>query len=382
MTTGQAPGKSPKAAKSVFVSTTVIRNSDDEASDSDSSLDDLDDLLAPRKPIPAPNEESLEQQQPRYPTRSHLIPSASRVRESSSPSALPVLPKYKYSLDSLVNHTKRDIASEAGVARAQDALGPGKGVLQPVDHASVEAWPLQDRHGRDGGGLVTSVLGPTTEEKEVQRIMHAMKRTEALKRTRVWSFFEQASTSPTPPRPRFPTDALPTAGWQAMLRGRSDQRSVKGLVAHIPQTLHSDSLLSSQDSSPRWLPGKLCRMRRLAGSSANVVTPPDRVDRVLTSIAVCYEPRRDLQSAYINTVQTQWARVPEPDDGDPHNCLPDCRHDRTARDQTHGILEPAVIDDLFRLLGGTPEAVDVQKSIETVPERPHGTSGRQVRRHD
>lgn len=130
------------------------------------------------------------------------------------------LPKYTFSLDSLVDRTEKDAASEAGVARARQAiqLSTAQSDLQHgVDRTSD---PLIEPTNEVDRGLLKSVMDQSTEKGGMQKIMQAMNRTEALNRPKTWSFFHQQAPNLTVERRPLPEECLSSSGWEAMLKGR------------------------------------------------------------------------------------------------------------------------------------------------------------------
>ena len=205
----------------------MIRNSDDE-SDSDTSLDDIDDILTAHRP-PArsspPTENDLY-----IPTNGRTTGGSSNGRkrktrateytEDHFSSTLPVAPKYKFSLEILVAQARKDDAAEATFAHAQSLLNM--------------ASQYDVRHGREdhqgsrgaalGGkldtGLVATVMEEQGKENDIQRLMGAMQRTEALSQAKVWSFFDAASSSTVHELPATLVSAE-QGNWQNVFKGRS-----------------------------------------------------------------------------------------------------------------------------------------------------------------
>jgi hypothetical protein len=66
-------------------------------------------------------------------------------------------------------------------------------------------------------GMLTSALGDNDEGLGFQRLMDAVRRTEALEQGRIWHFFDQDQRLPL--APDFPRDLFPPGTRLAMLRG-------------------------------------------------------------------------------------------------------------------------------------------------------------------
>lgn len=129
--------------------------------------------------------------------------------------------RYQFSLQSLLDQTREEAASEAAVAKAKALINttePGRGHARQSTNASV--------HGAVGGEELLASLAEEDRESGdttgLQRIKHAMKRTEALRRPKAWYFFQQPSPGVDMDHGRpFPVRCCPSVGWQATLKGRT-----------------------------------------------------------------------------------------------------------------------------------------------------------------
>ena len=187
-----------------------IKSSDDEASDTDSSLDDLDDLLAQQH---ASTANTTITSSPSLPYRTELSHAHRVVRPSS---AVPVTKKYKFSLASLVRQTERDVLSEAHLAKAESSLNRGR----------TRGETSEARSNASKDGLDTSLLQTVVNEDEgrgeMQKVLHAMKRTEALSRPLAWYFFEPKTLRDESPRMPFPKiNKTEEPDWRRILNGMS-----------------------------------------------------------------------------------------------------------------------------------------------------------------
>lgn len=174
----------------------MIRNSEDEASDSDSSLDDIDGILASKKPagnaVPPPDLEipilNLEAQSGREERRRRRrTRGTASAEEPSRTPALPVMPKYIFSLDSLVMQSKNYKESDTQTAKARL-------LLQSLEHQEYTTadggTSISDKGAKVDENLVASVMKQHDEDESVGRLMTAIQRTEALYQRRAWSFFD------------------------------------------------------------------------------------------------------------------------------------------------------------------------------------------------
>ncbi len=174
----------------------MIRNSEDEASDSDSSLDDIDDILASKKPagnafpptdleIPILN---LENKSGREGSRTRRkTRGTASAEESSRLPALPVMPNYIFSLDSLVKQSKNHKESDTQTAKARLLL---QSLEQQEYTTSDGGTRISDKGAKVNEDLVASVMKQHDEDEGVGRLMTAIQRTEALYQGRAWSFFD------------------------------------------------------------------------------------------------------------------------------------------------------------------------------------------------
>ena len=185
----------------------VVTNSDDEGSDTDASLGDIDELLRlrrqppeqisspltePDSPILTPSLSSSPKPKPGL----DLEPGATTARRTrgsksvgkySELNSLPRAPKYKFDLDCLVKRSEKDEISAEGITKA-------KNLLATLDQDGCSATAKRDvsvmRNPVDPG-LVASVMKEQGDENHAKRLMLAIERTEALQQNLSWSFFEE-----------------------------------------------------------------------------------------------------------------------------------------------------------------------------------------------
>ena len=171
---------------------TIIRNSDDE-SDSEVSLEDIDELLGARQPASTlpPVSQPVELSSPgptgqdRSVTRSKTKGAASdRTLQSSS--NLSARPAYKFSLDSLRRQNEQNEATEAGTMEAWSLLDCVEEKASSQTKPQISASEAQ----KIDADLMTSVLKEKGETEDIGRLMTAIQRTEAFHLSKIWSFFE------------------------------------------------------------------------------------------------------------------------------------------------------------------------------------------------
>ena len=204
----------------------MIRNSEDEASNSDSSLADIDDLLASKKAA----EKSSPLTEPELPSPQIDIYNScdrSRTRRKAKSTAiadnlrrttpLPVIPKYKFSLESLIKQSKKYEESETQTSKARVLL---QSLEQEKDNAIDGGTGILDEGSKVNEELVASVMQQHGEGEDVGRLMTAIERTEALYQGKSWSFFEGSEVIPESKEGSFPrvdrlNDIL--GGWYKVL---------------------------------------------------------------------------------------------------------------------------------------------------------------------
>ncbi|KAI9838892.1 MAG: hypothetical protein M1819_004100 [Sarea resinae] len=288
---------------------TIIRSSDDEESDLD-SLDDLNDLLAPQRP-PVGADRHLDQNSSTLKVRSR-----SRRQENSSSIAPSVTPNYKFSLDSLVERTVEDVASEAGVAEARAILGPASMRSQRQSGEQTgHTTPGMSRGGEHAQTqLIASVMNESAEDGHYNRILHAIERTDALYSEKGWYFFEDGPTSETEKYNTFPIKTIHSDAWRGVLNDPASmqQSFLSGFV---------------RDMAPM------------------IPLPDEMMLWILEELS--FEPRIDLRQAYISTC-------------------------KSCEAQMQSLLQPPRIRKLFQNLGATSEAVDLTQKAIPRSRKAHG----------
>lgn len=200
----------------------MIRNSDDDGSDSDSSLGDVDDLLRSRRqPDPAVSSPltDLGSSTPSLTDRSSpgaMDKSRPRTRatahkqSTSHQSVLSHPPKYKYDLGTLVQRSVTHEAAEANMSRARKFLES----IQQRDASKTSVTDQDLSEKREiNAGMVTSALKASSESNTVEKLMMAIHRTEALQQEKSWSFFEEeddekGETQMMAEQAAFPTECM------------------------------------------------------------------------------------------------------------------------------------------------------------------------------
>ena len=203
----------PSSQRVIKNGETIIRNSDDE-SDSDSSLADIDEILRPRKRRKSSSPlTELGSSEPEFPMTA-LLPTkkpsrtSRRLRDSTRRDAL-ADKKYKFSLNNLLERTERDNAEDEAYQRALDVANEVIARQMPAD-SSLD-------FGQPSKLLTAEALASkikVEDPDDVDKLMQALKRTEALQINSTWSFFGDSdlmSEVNVPPLPRLAN--FPWSSW-------------------------------------------------------------------------------------------------------------------------------------------------------------------------
>ena len=205
----------------------MIRNSDDEDSDSDASLKDIDEILRSRKtlaeaassPLTEPDSSTLTPvgsciSEPDTEAMPQMRASAGIRKAARSTSTSPRVPQYKFDMHSLVKRRRKDEISEAGISKAKSALEDigriEKSALEEVHKGATNTTKIDP-------GMITSVMKSHGDSSDASRLMMAIQRTEALQTEKSWSFFETDYEPSDIEQSPFKYSA--TRSWHHMLQG-------------------------------------------------------------------------------------------------------------------------------------------------------------------
>lgn len=201
----------------------VIRSSDDE-SDSDSSLDDIDGLIARKS---APNSTPPTESELTLPLANtqtgQKIRASSRLKKpntavSFTPQVQPKFrmpPEYKYSLASLVQRSKEEKTLEENIAKAKSALDSHDIENSLTFSGSHGSAPTESKIDRT---LLVSVMKKKNEGEDIDRLLMAVQRTEAFDLGTTWSFFDDLQGILPSKQAKFPT--LTGTRWEGILNGK------------------------------------------------------------------------------------------------------------------------------------------------------------------
>jgi len=186
----------------------VIKSSDDEDSESgsDDSLVDLADLLQSRSTTYRPQTTTQKTQTP---------PRSKASRGSSnyltSPLSLQPKNKYRFGLKALVSQSQKHAATEASAQRVQGIL----------DDKSAGVAAAQEDEREAHSSLLGSVI-TETDGNGVEKVLQAVRRTEAIQAEKCWYFFDPQGETPRQDPRIFPAECA-TEPWQKKLVKREDR---------------------------------------------------------------------------------------------------------------------------------------------------------------
>ncbi|KAJ5143471.1 uncharacterized protein N7515_002258 [Penicillium bovifimosum] len=275
----------------------VVISSDGEDTDSICSLDDPDTLFAPK---------STKKAEPAPVTFTQTIKSPK---------------KYRHTIDSLVHDAVDDLETEAAVSRVRatyaqtQSNGGARGL-----RASSSGYALNE-------SMLISALDEDEDGVSGQRLIGAIRRTDALDNARAWSFFD--STQPLPPAPELSRDLFAPGSSMEILMD-SNARDRQFISGQFIQMLMSKGLLP--DEFVLWM-----------------------------FHSVPYERRENLSNAYYRILKVcQYLYTEFPLEST------NAMHKNMDVERLRSLIRPADIDDLFSRLGARPQALD--SSQKTSPD--------------
>ncbi|KAL8773511.1 MAG: hypothetical protein Q9209_001615 [Squamulea sp. 1 TL-2023] len=230
--TGSQATVIPSSQRVVRNGKVVIKDSDDERSDSDISLEDLDDLIAPHKPSiisSPPLQNEILSYQPSGARRSADIKTTNKRKSGSGhastnerSAAAIKLPSYKFTLDALLKYNQKYESSRESIQDVAQLL-ENLEEQKPVGKAD----PLTDLD-KD---LLASVIKKNDDDTDMGRLMAAIERTEALHQEERWSFFNAIHE----PMEVDPADCPSVVDqyWQSVLDGSIHRCPVWGASADL-----------------------------------------------------------------------------------------------------------------------------------------------------
>ncbi|ODM14375.1 hypothetical protein SI65_10210 [Aspergillus cristatus] len=279
----------------------VVISSDGEDTDSIASLESPEELFAQlgSGPNDAADKKSGETRETRL--------SINDVKLSKFNAKSSSVPKYKNTLDALVTDAVDDNETEASIAKIRATI--------KLEEESTAATGSDGQDKQLHEGMLTSALGDKDDELGLQRLLDAVRRTEAFDHEKAWSFFSNKVTPP--PAPEFPRDSVAPGTYLAVLRepGSRERAFHSGIV---------DFALSKQ-----FLPDEL-------------------VTWIFHSVPA--EPRDELRQVYCRVFK------------------------HATAERVRSLIRPNDIDLLFQRLGATPKALALREPVSPDPQSAPDTS--------
>ncbi|KAL3466837.1 hypothetical protein BJX64DRAFT_274224 [Aspergillus heterothallicus] len=269
----------------------VVISSDGEESDSEGSLASPEDFLSFMKP-PTFKVRFTDGNEMDHDSSASGRALRSRKTQNTRSSLLlrPAPRPYKNSLDSLVKQALSENETEAAIAR-----------LKAESIQGSEASNLKSAHEEV---LASAVNSGADDPTGLQRLLDAVRRTEAFDMGKSWSFFDLKT--PLPPPPEFPRDCVCPGTYLSVLRepGSRERAFYSGIIDFaLSKDLLSDELV-------RWI-----------------------------FYSISSEPRESLRHAYCRAFK------------------------RTTAGRMRSLLEPEDIDTLFWHMSARPEALLLSSPI-------------------
>lgn len=257
----------------------VIQASEDEDTDFISSDDDLPSLFskpsgAKAVPVPARKENN----------NLFATPEAKRTALAMFSSPLTIMPKHKFDIQALLKHAEADKALEESERRIASIMADEDDAMQ--GHQLPQQQPANNQKKvpvslHDTIMDVLSDAEGSQDEGHRERLLRAVKRTEAAVHRKEWHFFDRRlpNTASIEARNPFPSAAARGAwAFLAPAKGRAELFE-DGLPYHIQakmQSLPDDIFLWVLDEAP------LTKTRKLRGEYLRLLgVCPDHVRRLV-----------------------------------------------------------------------------------------------------
>ncbi|KAL1970382.1 hypothetical protein VTN77DRAFT_5542 [Rasamsonia byssochlamydoides] len=288
----------------------IVTGSDGEDTDSIESLESPEELLKMFTKPATPADQKKDSEAKTIDSERTLRPRQTTARNTIDRVFMPQVPtpKYKFTLEDLVTHAVDDEEAEAGVAKAKAALESSRkeGKEAPNGTSSRERGKSADIRE----DVLTSALAEERDETDLQRLLNAVRRTEAFDQDKSWSFFSDQATTPSPPE--FPRDSILPSSREAFLREPASRE--RAFHSGIVEFALSRDLL-----------------------------PDELIIWILYSVPS--EPRDDLRYAYCRALK------------------------RASPRRIASLVRPEDIDEVFRSLGAKPAALNLSERI--IPDCTH-----------
>ncbi|PFH58198.1 hypothetical protein XA68_14038 [Ophiocordyceps unilateralis] len=211
----------------------IPASDESNSEDSDSSLQDLSDLIGRRPPPAAPSTPPKLYHDP------YATPRAKRIAVQFDPSPLALIPKLKFDMKALAEDARRDDATTASSKRAKEAAAAGdKQVAASSDHAaSDDAFVkiVKERGGQDA-----------------QKVLRAVQRSDTGASPRFCFFAAEYSRPASMPAPK----AARSGPWRLLTQGSLCARE-QHLASGVPQMAICKTK-GLPDELLQWILDELC----------------------------------------------------------------------------------------------------------------------------
>lgn len=177
----------------------VVTNSDSET-DSISSLESPDELLARFMPQAKP--EITDTDTNNSSTMAQRGGSSSRFGKKPISMAIP---KYSFSLDDLVHHAVDDNEMQENARKAREEM----------ETNAKKRGEERLGQGMSRDDIISVLVGDDVDPVDRQRVEQMLDRTEAFEESKTWSFFEDTACPPSPHR--FPQKSIAPGYWGGVL---------------------------------------------------------------------------------------------------------------------------------------------------------------------
>ncbi|KEY80182.1 hypothetical protein BA78_6531 [Aspergillus fumigatus] len=208
----------------------VVISSDGEDTDSIASFEQLEDpLLMFMKSNPTAASETREAENSVGDSEMALPSQRLNDTNKASNARSSKVPQYKFSLDDLVTQAAIDNETEATIARL-------KAVRADESSSKPDTPPSRQLNE----GLLTSALGDQDDELGLQRLLDAVRRTEALEIEKFWSFFNYEAKAL--PALEFPREPIAPGTYLAVLRGINPNRESEPSTLALLNSLYPEHI--------------------------------------------------------------------------------------------------------------------------------------------
>ncbi|KAL4805803.1 hypothetical protein BDV18DRAFT_139879 [Aspergillus unguis] len=248
----------------------VVISSDGDESDSVGSIESSEDILAM---FLTPGSKS----QPVEEKKTMTLPEQKSPKKKGVPAWKVKPKKYKNSLSALVTQAVDDYETESGINKLKAQIEAESALRD--DAEQVNGSNIHE------GTLASAINDGADDSVGLQRLLDAVRRTEAFDLGKSWSFFDLQA--PLPPAPDFPRDCVCSGTYLATLREPDSRERAfySGIIDFaISRDLLPDELIkwifhSIPSETRDNLRNAYCRtLKRLSAERMEILIRPDDID--------------------------------------------------------------------------------------------------------